>query len=152
MRATVFSNGVTSPSHVSLSATVRSLGPFPQFWRVAFLWWPALLKQTSDSSIDMPGAFPRALPLHVLCEHAPVPCPWCACLAVLFVMQMQHKRCSCCNSRLVRAFVRACPALACACFRVEVFLCLRVCFVLYFINMLNCDEFPNPIDSHGLSG
>jgi len=94
--------------------------------------------QTSDSGSDTIGTFPRALPLHVLYEHAPVPCPCFACLTVLFVMQMHHKRRSCCNSRLARALRARVP---CTCLHV-LSLCLRVCFVLHFVDMLNCGEFP----------
>ena len=94
--------------------------------------------QTSNSGSNTPGTFPWALPLHALCEHAPVPIPCFACFTVLFVMQIHHKPRSCCNSRLALALRARVP---CTCLRM-LSLCLRVCFVLHFVDMLNCGEFP----------
>ena len=78
------------------------------------------------------------------CWKLPIPQRTSSDLATHTVNPWELPRLQCQNSQATRT-------LACTCLRV-LSLCLCVCFVLHLVDMLNCGEFPNPIDSCSSSG
>jgi len=87
-------------------------------------------------------------------------CPSCVCVLFAYLRVPCPRLCVCQAVRLGRYRVPASAcgtsagplcAYVCCCLRVTS-LCLRVCFVLHLVDILNCGEFPNPIDICSSSG
>jgi len=126
-RTTVFQTCLTSPKHVSLLATVRSLGPFSIIFQGRISLVATYANNDSDTSGALPGCL-NCMSFALACAYlalgcmfaslfvlADTPCMrarvFCTCLCVPCLTQSLHARMTC--TCLHGLFVRACPAPAC---------------------------------------